>query len=153
MLIFFIAALGFTTFSILCNGPQNRMSIVAILLLTSVNFRWIVTARLPSVSYLTLLDRFSIGCILVMALMFVWDAIVGSLVISSSVDYLKEIDMYVLILTAVCFVIFILFIVLDLVRIGVNFKRFKDKTKDEYLKSLKEKKAYALALRKKSTKP
>ncbi len=53
MLVFLITVLGFVPFSFAPDGPQFRCQVTGLLLLTSVNFRWIVTQRLPSVPYLT----------------------------------------------------------------------------------------------------
>lgn len=64
MLIFLITVLGFVPFAFDPNGPQFRCQVTGLLILTSVNFRWIVTQRLPSVPYLTSLDKYAIGSLL-----------------------------------------------------------------------------------------
>ena len=150
-LIFLITVLGFVTFSILCDGPQNRMAIVAILLLTSANFRWLITARLPAVSYLTLFDKFSIGGIFILTLMFSWHGIIGSTVISSNINTIKSIDTYLLYVFAACFVIFMIAISVNFGYMGVKLNSFKKKSSIEYNQSETNKKEYALALRKKTS--
>jgi hypothetical protein len=61
MLIFFISILGFVPFSFTYTAPHFRIQTTCLLILSSVNFRWIVTQKLPSVSYLTTLDKYAIG--------------------------------------------------------------------------------------------
>ncbi len=56
-MLFLITMIGFTAFAINYSTPQHRLGITGILILTAVNFRWIISARLPSVSYLTYLDQ------------------------------------------------------------------------------------------------
>ncbi len=84
LLIFLIAALGFATFAIGVTAPQNRITILCILLLTAINFRWIIAQRLPSVSYMTFLDKFAIGAIINNSLLISWDALADSFALSSS---------------------------------------------------------------------
>jgi hypothetical protein len=55
MLIFLVSVLGFVPFSFPYNAPHFRIQTTCLLILSSVNFRWIVTQKLPTVSYLTTL--------------------------------------------------------------------------------------------------
>ena len=52
-----------TIFSVDCNFPQNRLQTTYTLLLTSISFKWVINRSLPTVSYLTSLDRYAIGSI------------------------------------------------------------------------------------------
>ena len=78
MLIFFISVLGFVPFSFANSSPHFRIQTTLLLILSSVNFRWIVTQRLPSISYLTILDKYAITALIFLALLCVWHAIIGS---------------------------------------------------------------------------
>ncbi|CAF1003742.1 unnamed protein product, partial [Brachionus calyciflorus] len=60
MLIFLISALGFVPFSFQYSAPHFRIQTTCLLILSSINFRWIVTQKLPTVSYLTTLDKYAI---------------------------------------------------------------------------------------------
>ena len=77
-LIFLITASALTIFSIDCKLPQSRLQTVYTLLLTSVSFKWVVNRSLPTVSYLTSLDKYAITCIVFISLTAFWHSIVGS---------------------------------------------------------------------------
>ena len=78
MLIFFISILGFVPFSFASTSPHFRIQTTLLLILSSVNFRWIVTQRLPSISYLTILDKYAITALVFLVSLCVWHAIIGS---------------------------------------------------------------------------
>jgi hypothetical protein len=143
ILILLISILPFTTFAITSHTPQNRVTIVAILLLTLVNFRWLITQRLPSVSYLTLLDKYSIGCILLLALIFAWDAIIGSMIISDDTDYLKMIEPYVIGAFVGSFSFFVLMLIMWFLKLFIGVKSFRNKNLKQYLKLKSQKNLYA----------
>ncbi len=113
MLIFLITILGFVPFAFDPSSPQFRCQVTGLLLLTSVNFRWIVTQRLPSVPYLTSLDKYAIGSLLYLVLFCVWHSIIGSSIIISSekenVSYKRQVDTYVLACSAGFFILYNLF--------------------------------------------
>jgi len=67
-----------TIFSIDCKLPQNRLQTTYTLLLTSVSFKWVINRSLPTVSYLTSLDKYAITCIFYVCLLCVWHSIVGA---------------------------------------------------------------------------
>ena len=77
-LIFLVTISALNIFSIDCKLPQNRLHINSVLLLTSVSFKWVINRSLPSVSYLTSLDKYAIVCIFYVCLLSVWHSIVGS---------------------------------------------------------------------------
>ncbi len=96
MLIFLITTLGFVPFAFDPNGPQFRCQVTGLLILTSVNFRWVVTQRLPSVPYLTSLDKFAIGNLFHLVIFCVWHSIIGSDAFSKDAANRKRIDCYFL---------------------------------------------------------
>ena len=95
MLIFLITVLGFVPFAFDVSGPQFRCQVTGLLLLTSVNFRWIVTQRLPSVPYLTSLDKYAIGSLFSLVLFCVWHSLIASNVITRDQEFRQIIDNYV----------------------------------------------------------
>lgn len=72
MLIMLVTTIGFTSFSFAPESTQLRCQLTSLLLLTLVNFRWILSNSLPSISYLTLLDKYSIGSLLFLFAFFLW---------------------------------------------------------------------------------
>ena len=125
LLIFLISTLGYATFSISVITPHFRCQVTGLLLLTSVNFRWIITQRLPSVSYLTLIDKYTIGCLFNLALIFIWHAIIGSKVITPITSDLKTIDGYVLYAMVVLYVVFNLVFVVWFIVLSLKVHNFK----------------------------
>ncbi|XP_066265838.1 gamma-aminobutyric acid receptor subunit beta-like [Branchiostoma lanceolatum] len=64
LILFVIGALSFTVFSIKPEEHKDRLGIIFTLLLTTVAFKLVVSQYLPTVSYLTLLDKYVLGCII-----------------------------------------------------------------------------------------
>lgn len=77
-----------------------------LLILSSVNFRWIVTQRLPSVSYLTTLDKYAITALIFLVLLCAWHAIVGSQLLSNMDSQRSAIDFIMLYIIAGLFTAF-----------------------------------------------
>lgn len=77
-LIFLITSVALTIFSINPKLPQNRLQTNCTLLLTSVSFKWVINRYLPTVSYLTSLDKYAIVCITYLCFLSVWHSIIGS---------------------------------------------------------------------------
>ncbi len=144
-MLFLIATLGFCTFSIAYTGPQNRISICGILILTAVNFRWLITARLPSVSYLTFLDQFSLGGIFILIALFVWDAIIGCDVITTDTSLAQTIEMYVAIGFTVIYILFIILMLFNFVKIEFHMKAFKITSEREWKKLEQRKKLFMMS--------
>ncbi|XP_019633822.1 PREDICTED: neuronal acetylcholine receptor subunit alpha-9-I-like [Branchiostoma belcheri] len=64
LILFIIIALSFTVFSIPLEDHKDRLGITFTLLLTTVAFKLVVSQYLPTVSYLTLLDKYVLGCVI-----------------------------------------------------------------------------------------
>ncbi|XP_019626606.1 PREDICTED: gamma-aminobutyric acid receptor subunit beta-like [Branchiostoma belcheri] len=64
LILYIIIALSFTVFSIPLEDHKDRLGITFTLLLTTVAFKLVVSQYLPTVSYLTLLDKYVLGCII-----------------------------------------------------------------------------------------
>jgi hypothetical protein len=145
-LILLITSLAFTTFAIGLAGPQNRCTIVGILLLTLINFRLVLTQRLPSVSYLTLLDKYSICCIMLLASLLSWDAIIGSFIISSDVSYLKSIEANAVYGFCGGFLFFLVCVILYSIKLLISIKFFEKSNLKAYLKKKNNKTTYIRAI-------
>ena len=71
LVMFLIAGLTFSTFIFKPNQPGERLQITLTLLLTSVAFKYVISSSLPKVSYLTLLDKYVLWCLIFHFLMAV----------------------------------------------------------------------------------
>ena len=78
-LIFLITISSLAVFSVNCNLPQNRLQTSCTLLLTSATFKWVTNRSLPTVSYMTLLDKYSLGCIILVCMQCIWLGVIGFL--------------------------------------------------------------------------
>ncbi|UJR34994.1 hypothetical protein I4U23_027770 [Adineta vaga] len=76
-LIFFITVMAFTTFSVTYNLPQNRLQLSFTLLLTAVTFKWVVVRCLPTISYLTTLDKYVLLSMVMLCVVCGWHAIIA----------------------------------------------------------------------------
>lgn len=79
MLILLVTCIGFTAFTFSSETPQFRCQLTSLLLLTLVNFRWILSSSIPSISYQTLLDKYSMGSIIFLFALFIWHTFAGTL--------------------------------------------------------------------------
>jgi hypothetical protein len=115
LMLFLITMIGFTSFGVAYSLPQFRLTICSLLIVTTINFTWTISATLPSVAYLTFFDNFSLGGLLVLAAVYFWDAFVGSGLISSPfTEYLEPIAIFVLI---GAFVLFLTVMLFDLIKV------------------------------------
>lgn len=106
MLIFFVTALGLCTFSFSISNNNTRVQVASLLILTSINFRWIITKNMPTISYLTTLDSYSICALVFLVILCAWNGIIGSSLIEIiNIDRLL-LDMIVLIILGALFAIF-----------------------------------------------
>ncbi len=131
MLIFLITVLGFVPFSVVPTSPSARMSVAGIFILTQVNFRWIITQRIPSVAYLTSIDKYAIGNLFFLTLFAFWHAIIGSSCFDSySAEHIFEIDIVACITFGVAFIIYNLAAVFELVRMKIRTKKIRNINKN-----------------------
>ena len=64
LLMFLITALTFTTFVVEADAIADRVQITLTLLLTSVAFKYYVQQFVPTVSYLTFLEKYILSCLI-----------------------------------------------------------------------------------------
>ncbi|CAF0876927.1 unnamed protein product, partial [Didymodactylos carnosus] len=74
---FFITVMAFATFSVTYNLPQNRLQLSFTLLLTAVTFKWVVVRCLPTISYLTTLDKYVLLSMVLLCVVCAWHAIIA----------------------------------------------------------------------------
>ncbi|XP_071788742.1 gamma-aminobutyric acid receptor subunit beta-3-like isoform X1 [Asterias amurensis] len=58
LILLMILLLCFTSFAVSADEPADRLSVTVTLLLTAVAFKYVVSQSLPTISYLTLLDKY-----------------------------------------------------------------------------------------------
>jgi hypothetical protein len=96
-----------------------------------------VTQRLPSVPYLTSLDKYAIGSLLCLVLFCVWHSLIGSSVITSDAKTRKEVDSYVLYGSAAFYLVYNLFYIVWFMKMFRAITKFHSKNrKDSEIKSL-----------------
>ncbi|CAF3824054.1 unnamed protein product [Adineta steineri] len=111
-LIFLITIVSFCIFSIPPNLAANRLQICCTLLLTSITFRWTVNRSLPTISYLTTMDKYAIMCLFILVILSIWHAIIGGLIFYNTPDSrvtpasrFVHLDQYVLYLSIGIFIL------------------------------------------------
>lgn len=103
LLIFIITMICLCCFSIRCDISSNRMIVSITVLLTLITFKRTLTRNLPSLSYLTSLDQYSLMNILIVFLNCLYHAILGVLTTEFCPTPFKQIDFYAFIGSAVFF--------------------------------------------------
>jgi hypothetical protein len=107
LLIFLITSAVFTTFTIDIDKPYFRLPISATLLLTSITFRWGYSTRcLPAINYLTSLDKYSIGSIIVIYLALLHHGLVASLIKVWGLDIMTTVDVFVFVIFSLIYLLF-----------------------------------------------
>lgn len=76
-IILLITLLSLCIFAIDCKLPQSRLQSCFTLVLTSASFKWVTNRSLPTISYMTSLDKYSISCIFYLCLNCGWHSLVG----------------------------------------------------------------------------
>ncbi len=124
LLIFLITLIALTVYGVAPEYPQSRLQItcsfilsfhfpfnnfcffiyLGTLLLTSIMFRWSVSRLLPPVSYLTLLDKYTLSSLVFISLNSIWHSIIGFLIRNMGIS--KKIDYYVLSLFTIFFLVY-----------------------------------------------
>ena len=74
------------------------------LLLTSIMFRWSVSRLLPPVSYLTLLDKYTLLSLVFISLNSIWHSIIGFLI--RHMETTKSTDFYIFVIFTIFFILY-----------------------------------------------
>ncbi|CAF1149567.1 unnamed protein product [Rotaria sordida] len=104
LLIFLITLIALTVYGVAPEYPHSRLQITGTLLLTSIMFRWSVSRLLPPVSYLTLLDKYTLISLVFISLNSIWHSIIGFLIRDMGIS--KMIDYYVLSFFTIIFLVY-----------------------------------------------
>ena len=132
-LIFLINSMSLAIFAVDSKLPFNRLQITITLLLTSVMLKWTTNRNLPTISYLTSLDLYSIICILLLCLQSAYHAIVGSFWDKPTAIV---IDKWILIGFSIIFILFNFCFVIWTARIYIKLAKYGKKEK-RFLAQLK----------------
>lgn len=89
---FLITLISLTNFSIDLERPQNRLSGTFTLILTSISFKWVTNRSLPTISYMTSLDKYQIVSILFMCLECIWHSLANKVVEQNLVNKYDQIS-------------------------------------------------------------
>ena len=77
LLIFLITVIGLSRFTVTCDLPQVRLIIDQMVTLTLVTFKSVVNANLPTISYLTSVDKYLLFSIIFIMIQCIYDALIG----------------------------------------------------------------------------
>ena len=84
-----ITALTFSAFSVKVDSVGDRIQITLTLLLTSVAFKYYVQQFVPTVSYLTLMDKYLLCCMVFQFAMAIHNSVSGMITNSKSLHYFE----------------------------------------------------------------
>lgn len=127
---FLITIISLTNFSIEIRRPQNRLSGTFTLILTSISFKWVTNRALPTVSYMTSLDRYQIVNILYMCFLCVWHAIIAT---NFDLNVKEKYDKISLIAFSILFLLIHIFFI---IRTIIDYQQIKElkRYEKEYIK-------------------
>ncbi|UJR17295.1 hypothetical protein I4U23_004190 [Adineta vaga] len=86
-LILLITLVSFCAFGLPLQYVVNRLQVSCTLLLTSISFRWTVNRSLPTISYLTSLDKYGILCIFNLVLHSTWHSMISVIIFEQTTDF------------------------------------------------------------------
>lgn len=72
-----ISALGLMPFSFAASAASTRVATTVTLILSSINFKIAVTTRLPTVSYLTILDWYALPALFYLGALCAYHGIIS----------------------------------------------------------------------------
>ncbi|UJR07959.1 hypothetical protein I4U23_012238 [Adineta vaga] len=137
-LIFMITFVSFCTFGMPMQVAINRLQVSCTLLLTSVTFRWTVNRSLPTVSYLTSLDKYGIICMLILVSHSIWHGMISTITWVRTTDYRAAGDLWISYVDHVAFYVFMgIFITIHIILIiwffCVPFRYRKKMRQNDYI--------------------
>lgn len=142
MIIFLISLLSFCSFSVEISSPSDRLSVTLTLLLTAVAFKFVVSQSLPTISYLTLLDKYVLCGLLFLGCMAIENAVAAALILDSAAQ--KKFDRICLYVGIGCFVcIHVVFLVFVIVKSRTRNRILSENDK-KFLEMLRRVKNYAM---------
>ena len=104
------------------------------MLLTSVTFKWITNRSLPTVSYMTSLDKYSLTSILFLCAQCIWHSIISATMeIEQRCDYpFSFYDFIAFVLFCLMFLLLQLFFVFWLIKNGYSKRRMLNRQEIDY---------------------
>jgi hypothetical protein len=139
-LIFLITISSLAVFSVNCSLPQNRLQTSCTLLLTSVTFKWVTNRALPTVSYMTSLDKYSLGCIIIVCMQCIWHGVIGYLNHAQNeakcVDPYSKFDFFAFIITCSLFLLLNFSFLIIFIRLGCCKRRQLNRLETDYINNL-----------------
>ncbi|XP_038058416.1 glycine receptor subunit beta-like [Patiria miniata] len=97
LVLMLIVCLSFASFAVNADQPEDRLSVTLTLLLTAVAFKYVASQALPPISYLTLLDKYVIFCLVFQCLGVCQNAVVSAFTTPESRALFDAISAYVLV--------------------------------------------------------
>lgn len=128
LLIFLITLMALNTFAVDLERTQNRLQLTSTILLTSVSFKWIINRSIPTINYLTSLDKYSITCIVFLCSMGICHALLSR----ADMDIRILLDRYMFMFFCFTYLIINLTLILYLLKRHRFTKKF-DKMDREFL--------------------
>ena len=137
-LIFLITISSLAVFSVNCSLPQNRLQTSCTMLLTSVTFKWITNRSLPTVSYMTSLDKYSLGCIILVSLQCIWHGVIGFLnhTEGKCLEQYAKFDLFAFIVTCSLFCLLNISFIIIFIRNGFCKRRGLNRLETDYINNL-----------------
>jgi hypothetical protein len=133
LLVFLITITALCFFSISCKLPQNRLQSTGTTLLTSISFKWVTNRVVPTVSYTTSLDRYSLIHIVFLISLLFWHSIIGSF--WDDVQGAESIDFYILIAFACVLLLIQLCFLTSFIRAYCKIRTLKKRETNQLVKS------------------
>ena len=141
LLAFIITMICLCCFAMKCHLSGNRNIVGTTVLLTLITFKWSVTKNLPSLSYLTILDQYTLMNIIIVFGNNIYFALMGVFTKENCPDPYKKIDFYVFIGSTSLFYLLNSVQVLRFFIIRYKNRRMLLKREDEYNKNNNAKRA------------
>lgn len=123
---FLITILSLTLFVIDIKFVQSRLSSSFTLILTSFNFKVTTSRSLPTISYLTSLEKYQLINLVYLSLCCCWHSVCASL--DMNLDEKKNLDSLVMIIFALTFTMIQFFFIISLF---ISYKKVKNLCKME----------------------
>ncbi|XP_054751566.1 gamma-aminobutyric acid receptor subunit epsilon-like [Lytechinus pictus] len=129
LIMLLIVILTFTSFVVERGAPADRLSVTVTLLLTAVAFKYVVSQSLPLISYLTMLDKYVLSCLIFQCLVVGQNALSAVVEINDpdkEKDWAKWFDFIsIIVLAGMVFNITVGFIISSLIRQNKTTKKMK----------------------------
>ena len=123
--VFLLTVLSLTLFCVNVNNPAPRIAGTFTLILTLFNFKIVTSKSLPTISYLTSLDKYEIVNLIFLVVCCFWHSIGSSLITDPNLQL--SIDKIILIILGVIFFLIQIIFIISLLRSFHKLKILKKK--------------------------